>query len=540
MYFSGFSVIIPTLKRAMLCKNSVRFVGASTGKQAGMSLFLRRLEAQALYKNRPVITSRHLKRRVNCFWKSSSRTYATIQTGFGQPTFETRPHLLSEGEITPGISALEYHKRRNDLAEKLPVGAAAIIVGWEIKYRSGAVFYEFHQNPDFYYLTGFKEPKAVMVLEKPSEGQYIFHLFVQPKNPRKELWEGPRTGIQGALDVFNADEAGDVSRIRSYLDKIITRATSIYMDIPTPDSNFATFFLNPTKKESTQNSIVNLLKHHKKFSKTSPLTPIVQSLRAKKSAAELLCMISAGKISSHAINKAYGVRFQKEAELNAFLDYQFKIGGCENIAYIPVIAGGKNALGIHYTRNDDILNDGEMILIDAGGQYGGYCADISRAWPVNGKFTQPQADLYQAILNVQKECIKISTTSNSLDSIHHASVRLFTTELKNIGFDASISDIENVLYPHYIGHNLGLDVHDIPTVSRQGLLQNGQVITIEPGVYVPEDDRFPKYFQGIGIRIEDNVIIQEKEPIVISIDCLKEIRDVEAACEGVLNSVHSV
>ncbi|KAK9246765.1 peptidase M24, structural domain-containing protein [Lipomyces tetrasporus] len=455
-----------------------------------------------------------------------------VQTGFGQPTFETRPHMLKEGELTPGISSLEYHLRRQKLIEQLPVGAAAILVGNEVKYRSGAVFYEFHQNPDFFYMSGFNEPRAVMVVEKPVENDYIFHLYVQPKDERKELWEGPRTGVDGALEVFNADEAGDIKFIRKYLDDVIARATSIYMDIPAANSEIASFFHPHVRRATMEVSILELIKHHKKDGILRPLTRIVQSLRAIKSEAELQVMQKAGKISGQAITRAYGRRFTKEADLNAYLDYAFRIGGCEKSAYVPVVAGGKNALGIHYTRNDDVLNDGDMVLIDAGGQYAGYCADISRAWPVNGKFTEPQKDLYQCVLNVQKECIKLATTSNSLESIHRSSVELFAFELRNVGFNVSHSDINAILYPHYVGHHLGLDVHDCPDQSRRQSLQNGNVITIEPGIYVPVDNpKFPKPFRGIGIRIEDNVFIHDDSPIVTSGEAAKEIRDVEQACE---------
>lgn len=169
-------------------------------------------------------------------------------------------------------------------------------------------------------------------------------------------------------------------------------------------------------------------------------------------------------------------------------------------------------------------------------QYGGYSADISRAWPINGKFTDPQRDLYQAILNVEKACIKLCTPSYSLESIHRASVEYFAVELRNIGLSTSMHDLQSILYPHYIGHHLGLDVHDCPTVSRRSPLKSGNVITIEPGIYVPAgDDRFPRHFWGIGIRIEDNVFVdRDGLPIVTSVEAAKEVIDVEAACQRLL------
>ncbi|KAK7207951.1 metallopeptidase [Myxozyma melibiosi] len=476
---------------------------------------------------------------VGCQTRQYSSEGVDVQAGFGQPTYETRPHMLKEGELTPGITALEYHLRRMKLIEKLPVGSAAILVGNEIKYRSGAVFYEFHQNPDFFYLTGFNEPLAVAVIEKPVEDDYVFHMFVQPKDEKKELWEGPRTGTQGAIDVFNADEAGDIAHVRNFLDKIVKRANTIYIDLPSSASHVSTFFTPPAKRATTASSIVELMKaHSKKSHQIKPLGAIVESLRAVKSRSEFAVMREAGRISGRAITKAYGERFTKEADLSAYLDYAFKIGGCEKPGYVPVVAGGKNALGIHYTRNDDLLNDGEMVLIDAGGQYGGYSADISRAWPVNGKFTDVQRDLYQAVLNVEKACIKLCTPSHSLESIHRASVEYFAVELRNIGFNVSLHQLQAILYPHYVGHHLGLDVHDCPTVSRRIPLVPGNVITIEPGIYVPYgDERFPRQFWGIGIRIEDNVYVDDDGlPVVTSVEAAKEVVDVEAACQRLLEN----
>ncbi|KAK9456674.1 peptidase M24, structural domain-containing protein [Dipodascopsis uninucleata] len=463
-------------------------------------------------------------------FQTRCREYSTT-VGFGQPIHETHPHLLKHAELTPGITAMEYHIRRHKLMEHMPLHSVAILVGADLKYRSGPVFYEFHQEPNFFYLTGFLEPKAVAVIEKADETDFIFHLIVQEKNEREELWDGPRTGTYGAKEIFNADEAGDVKYLRSYLDPIIKRASRVYMDLPSTSNAFTRFFEQQAASATNHTSIVELLKHHGKYNSLQAVKPLVHELRKIKSSAEIAVMREAGRISGKVINKAYGTPFKKEADLDAFLDYHFRIGGCEKSAYVPVVAGGAHALGIHYTRNDDIFRDGELILIDAGGQYGGYCADISRAWPVNGKFTEPQKDLYQAVLNVQKYCIDMCTTNYTLEEIQEASIRQVSIELRNIGFHATYSDISNVLYPHYIGHNLGIDVHDVPTVSKQRLLENGQVITIEPGVYVPEDSlNFPKHFRGIGIRIEDDVCINNEDPIILNVEAAKEIVDVEAAC----------
>ncbi|KAK9468917.1 peptidase M24, structural domain-containing protein [Lipomyces arxii] len=461
------------------------------------------------------------------------RPYAT-QTGFGQPTHETRPHLLKEGELTPGIQAVEYHLRRRALADKMQDGAVAIFVGAEKTFRSGVVFHEFHQNPNVYYLSGFMEPNCVIAIERHQD-DYEFHMFVEPKNERVELWEGPRTGVQGALDVFNADSASDIGGLRKRLDEIIGRASVVYMDKPKDSSDFGSFFSPQAKRGSPEASIIEMLKHYGKYKNLKALSPIMHRLRSVKSPAELQVMMTAGQISGRAFTEAYAERFTKEADLYAFLEYVFKIGGCEKSAYVPVVAGGTHSLAIHYTRNDDVLHPGDMVLVDAGGQYGGYCADISRTWPVNGKFTDAQKDLYQCVLNVQKACIELANTSNSLQSLQQEACRLFQIELKNIGFDASMSDITNILYPHYIGHHVGIDLHDCSLVPRNENLNNGNVVTIEPGIYVPVDnEKFPKHFRGMGIRIEDNVYINDNSPLITCAAASKEVDDIERVASGLL------
>jgi intermediate cleaving peptidase 55 len=208
------------------------------------------------------------------------------------------------------------------------------------------------------------------------------------------------------------------------------------------------------------------------------------------------------------------------------------------LAYVPVVAGGDNALTMHYVRNDMPLRDGDLVLVDCGGEFHGYASDITRTWPVNGKFTEPQRELYQAVLNVNKKCIQLCTEKEniSLNGIHEHSVRLMKEELQNLGFKLTEGDVDHRLYPHHIGHYLGLDVHDCHDLDRSRVLRRGYVVTIEPGVYVPYDDRFPHKYQGIGIRIEDNVWVGEEEPVVLSVTSPKEVVDVEACCQRLLDS----
>ncbi|RPB01620.1 hypothetical protein L873DRAFT_636387 [Choiromyces venosus 120613-1] len=470
---------------------------------------------------------------------STSRRYYSevLQTKFGQPSFETHPWLLKAGEVTPGISALEHATRRAKLASELPDGAVAIVPSSHVKYRSGPVFYPFHQNPDFLYLTGFLEPEALCVIEKTGpvgNGEHTFHLFVREKDDHAELWDGPRSGVQAALDMFNADEAGDIDHAEHHLRPILERASTVYTDAVSPigkPSGFSRLITPPPA--AAPGSLVQILQDRRVL----PLKYFMHKLRVFKSEAEVANMRKAGQISGRAFNKAIAAkeRFTMEHDLWGFLEYKFRTGGCEKEAYVPVVAGGQNSLHIHYTRNDDKLGESDLVLVDAGGQYGGYVTDITRTWPVSGTFTPAQKDLYQAVLNVQKRCVSLCHESAciSLDEIHEVSEIELESELKRLGFDLTSSQLRSVLFPHHVGHYVGLDIHDCGSYSKSGKLRAGQCVTVEPGVYVPDDSRWPKHFRGMGIRIEDSVCVGGEGPVVLSVEAVKEIVDIESLAAGI-------
>ncbi|QEU60003.1 Icp55 [Kluyveromyces lactis] len=452
----------------------------------------------------------------------------------GQPIHETRPYLLKAGELTPGITALEYFKRRVKLADRLAAKSCAIIAGSQVKYASGAVFYPFQQNNDMYYLTGWNEPDSVMIIEKPNNNpeDIVLHMMVPPKDPFAEKWEGFRTGVDGVKEIFNADEATSNKNLERYISTVIRRCDYIYFDHTKEAKNSAAFFssfFSMNDNNQKEITILNLIKNATPSRQLRPLKGIVAELRSIKSPAELRIMRRAGQISGRAYNQAYARRFRNERTLGSFLEYKFIEGGCDRSAYIPVIGTGDNALCIHYTRNDDVMFDDEMVLVDAAGAIGGYCSDISRTWPVSGKFTDAQKDLYEVVLAVQKKCIELCAAHNviSLHQIHEKSLQFFKQELKNIGLNSLSNWDINEIYPHYIGHNLGLDVHDVPELSRHQPLQEGQVITIEPGLYIPNDPKYPEYFRNIGIRIEDDIAIGLNSYTNLTVEAAKEVIDIE-------------
>lgn len=384
-----------------------------------------------------------------------------------------------------------------------------------MQFKSGAVFHPYRQESNFFWLTGWEEPESIAVIEKtgPNFGDYTFRMFVKPKHPKEEQWTGYRNGVQAAEDIFNADEALSIDTARSLLPDLVAAATSVYADTPNSNTSISSW------RDVMGNSRAN----------TSPLSPLMNRLRAIKSHAEVANMRRAGQISGRAITEAMRRPWLKERDLHAFLDYQFITNGCEGSAYIPVIAGGERANCIHYTVNNNVINKDEFILVDAGGQYGTYITDISRTWPASGKFSDAQRDLYQAVLNVQRTSVALCRESArmSLEDIHSITARGLLDQLKGLGFDVTSATLDQ-LFPHHVGHYIGLDVHDCPGYSRRELLRRGHCITIEPGVYVPDDEKWPAAFRGMGVRIEDSICIDADSPYILTTEAVKEIPDIEA------------
>ncbi len=332
--------------------------------------------------------------------------------------------------------------------------------------------------------------------------------------------------MQAAKDVFNADEAGNIENISSTLAPIIHGAREVHTDIGSfgRKSAISRFFASASPK---QDGFGKLLQN----SNVKPLRPLMNEIRLTKSEAELDCMRKAGSISGAIITEAMSRSYRTEKQLWADLAYGFQTQGLDGEAYVPVIGGGTNALSIHYVRNDATLHSGDLVLVDAGGEYGNYITDITRTWPVKGKFTDAQRDLYEMILAVQKSCVSLcrEDADMSLDKLHRVAENGLKNGLKDLGFDTSHPEIMDTLFPHHVGHFIGLDVHDAPGHPRTERLRENQCITIEPGIYVsPTDDRWPEHFRGLGIRIEDSVRIGKEKVEVLTSSAIKDVDKIEA------------
>ena len=446
--------------------------------------------------------------------------------------------------------------------DSLPDRAVVVAMAGRVKPMSGKIHYRFRQDSNFLYLCGFMEPDACLILEKDSSVKgYKMTMYVPSRGDEQDqIWNGPRTGTDGAELYFGADEAYemDASKLLAHLRQILPACEHVIVDPPAGPTNprqssrsskpsIVDYLAPPPgnpfdvfSRKSDFEAVTKLLQK----SSCRPLTPYVEKLRFVKSPNELRLMKRAGNISSAAMTQTMG--FQTipgvtiESQIQAHFEYHCSLARGMGIkpAYVPVVASGSKGLTIHYINNDGIIEEGDLICMDAGAEVDGYASDITRAWPSSGRFSGPQRDIYEVLLRVLKGCTLLATESQcySLSELHRRSVEMLRVELRDLGgFDNAPGTLERVLYPHYIGHWLGIDLHDTPSIERSTKIREGVVLTIEPGLYIPFDDRFPKAYQGIGIRLEDDIAVLKDSNTVLSANAPKEVVDVEAACQRVLD-----
>ncbi|KAJ3385668.1 hypothetical protein HDU92_002940 [Lobulomyces angularis] len=493
-----------------------------------------------------------------------NRLKQRFTTLIGQPLPETHPHLLQPNEISPFLLLSTFRQRRSKLASKMRKNSMAIIGGYGLRYATGSIFYPFHQNNDLLYFTGFNEKDSAFILEKDHEGIEKFTLFLNEKNKFDEVWDGPVCGTELSKKYFNANNSYPIQQFKSILKNLILEklkkqdSLRIYTDLPIDVTSIEKSFelLNlpvnigdvshSASLKKFDSSISKFLKncftpneskaekfHDEGVLEFSKLDKIIQEERLYKSKEEIEILKKCGKISGKAFIETMKSTkpYITEHFLQALIEFNFKKFGGEKLSYVPVVAGGERALIIHYVINNQIVKDGDLILMDAGCEYGGYVSDITRTWPVNGKFTVGQKALYEAVLKANKESIKNCTESAnlSLNEIHELSVGILKNELE-ILFKRKVSHTEiNQLYPHHISHYLGMDVHDTPLISRMLKLKENMVVTIEPGLYIPNSTNYSEEFRGIGIRIEDDVVVtKDGEPLVLSKNCPKEVHELES------------
>ncbi|XP_041778925.1 xaa-Pro aminopeptidase 3 [Anopheles merus] len=458
---------------------------------------------------------------------------------FGQPVHQTHPHLIGSGEVLTGIRLEEVQERRKRLLHALrdhhalqtgtETNHIVVIPSANKKYMSHKIPYVFRQNTDFLYLSGCQEPDSVLVLEIDASSNCKSTLFVRPKDKHAEMWDGPRTGVQAAVDVFGVDEALDVNGLKEYLNKhgFAHPNAVLWYDAAASDLQ----------------DVSRMVKDVTNQTQPKPPTEAIQSLRLVKSASECALMGKTCEIASKAINRTMQHSFPgiSEHEVFANVDYYTRVAGANFLAYPPVVAGGSNATVIHYINNNQIVGAGELLLLDAGCEYHGYTSDITRTWPVEGRFSDPQRVLYEVLLQVQREllgCLQ-QAGGETLDQLFDtmcSKIGKYLQEIKLIPESLSGLERSRAAYkfcPHHVSHYLGMDVHDTPLISRNIRLMPGMVCTVEPGIYISKHNfDVPVEFRGTGLRIEDDVLIKpDKQIEVLTKECAKDV----AAIEGLFS-----
>lgn len=421
------------------------------------------------------------------------------------------------------ISEKEYKSRRDTLAKKLSKKSVAVLFSAEPKIRSNDTEYPYRQNSNFYYLSGFKEDSSVIVFVKTKKSVRTI-LFVHAKDKAKELWTGKRLGVKKAKKRFLVDEVYAVNEFEDKLKEFLEDKKALYYDFNLDDSRAKI-----------------LIKHSKKAFALKNIALIVNEMRLIKSKSEIKLIKKAVNITKKAHHEAmkYNKKNSYEYNLQATIEYVFKSNGAYSDAYTSVVACGDSANTLHYINNDKPLVEGELILIDAGCEYDYYASDITRTIPVSGKFTKPQKELYNMVLNVQKKIIKMIKPHAKRGKLHKKSEELLTKGMIKLGIlkgnykKLMKKNAHKKYYPHGIGHWMGIDVHDEALYKyhngKEVSFEKGMVLTIEPAIYCPKDDTsIPKKYRGIGIRIEDDILVTSNGYENLSKKIVKSIKEVEA------------
>ena len=422
-----------------------------------------------------------------------------------------------------------YARRRAQLATLMEEGVAVIRTAPE-RARNRDSSYPFRFDSYFHYLTGFPEPEAVMVLCAGNTAKSI--LFCREKDIEREIWDGFRYGPDKAREVFGFDEAFPVAKIDELLPQLLANQSAVFCDVgadPGWDQQVIGW--------------INKVRAQVRSGVSAPgeirdIRRILDDMRLVKDEHEIATMKRAAAISSQAHRRAMGATRpgMYEYELEAELIHEFRRQGAQSPAYTSIVAGGANACVLHYVQNDAVLNAGEVVLIDAGCELDGYASDITRTFPVSGKFSGPQRDIYQLVLTAQAAAIAQVKPGNEWEAPHDAAVKVLAQGMVDLGLCNGSADgvIESGdyrrFYMHRTGHWLGMDVHDAGDYKRDGAwlaLKPGMMLTVEPGCYVRPGEGVPEKFWNIGVRIEDDALVTGSGCEIIT-SAPKSIDEIEA------------
>lgn len=410
--------------------------------------------------------------------------------------------------------------------------SVAIIPSAREATRSNDTQYRFRQDSDFYYLTGFEEPDSIAIIAPGREQKYT--LFVRPRDPEQEIWVGRRAGVEGAKSEFGADESFPIGEFETKLHDILDGNEKLYYRLGAyPDLD------NTIIRQIAQMRAVNRRPVHPPRTIIDPGT-IVHEMRVLKSSEEIELMQRAADIAAEAHVEAMKTARpgMKEYELEALIEQIFRRKGAAGPSYNSIVGAGANATVLHYINNDGELRDGELLLIDAGAEYKGYASDITRTFPINGRFSKAQREIYDLVLKTQVACVEMVRPGVTHDELKAHSVEMLTEGMVELGLlkgkpaDLIKEEKYKQFYMHGLGHLLGIDVHDVGVYyydKESRALEPGVVMTIEPGIYVAPDTKdIPEQYLGIGVRIEDDVLCTSNGPRVLTTKVPKDADEIEA------------
>lgn len=425
-----------------------------------------------------------------------------------------------------------FQQRRERLATQMGSNAIAIIMTRDEMYRNRDADYKYRAESSFYYLTGFAEPEATAVIETDAQGKITYTLFCRERNREMEIWTGFRAGTAGAIADFAADNAHPIDTLDQAILPLLMGKDKVFFRFGQNkkfDVRVGQWFNQLQKKQRQGDHVPKELMQ---------LDALLDEMRLIKSAEEIALMQTAANISAQAHTRAMQtvrpnmMEYALEAELN----YVFGQHGCVP-SYNSIVGGGANGCILHYVDNNKMLKDGDLVLIDAACEYEFYAADITRTFPVNGRFSAPQQALYEVVLAAQIAAIDATRIGQHYKYPHEVAVKILTQGLVDLGLlHGELNELIETekyrqFYMHGTGHWLGMDVHDVGEYKLNDVwrpYEEGMVVTVEPGLYVaPDDETVDEKWRGIGIRIEDDVVVTAGEPLVLTKDVVKSVSDIE-------------
>lgn len=432
-----------------------------------------------------------------------------------------------------------FVNRRKAFISRLPQNTVAIIPNNSISFRSNDVEYRYRCDSDFYYLTGFDEPNSICVLKKDKKS-FTYYLFVEGNDKEKEIWIGKRVGTEGAKTHFKADKSFLIKEFNDKIKKISSGVEYIFFPVG--------------KNKELDITMITLINDSKRSNRAALRTPkmisdprdIIHKMRLIKNEHEIDCIKNAIDVSqmAHISAMACVKAGMFEYEIESLIEYQFRVLGGIGPAYPSIVGSGKNSTILHYINNNKKIQEGELILIDAGCEYDYYVSDITRTFPAGKKFTPVQKDIYQIVLDAQIKAIDEMKPGKRFIDSYNKAVRVISEGLKELKLlKGSISEIierekYKKFFMHKLSHWLGLDVHDAgPYIDDDGSvikLKSGMVLTVEPGIYISNNDMdVPAMFRGIGVRIEDDMLITKDGNKILTSGIPKSIQEIETIRSGI-------